>query len=139
MVLEENGFAEFKIKKDVSGIWDIDISEEDKGKPTFALYTGTETAEEKEIVLKIYNGNWDELSPSLSNKLKEISNNNNLGEVIKVFMITASGSEGINLRNTRYVHIMEPYWHPARVEQVVGRARRICSHRELPDELQSMQ
>ena len=70
MVLEENGFAEFKIKKDVSGIWDIDISEEDKGKPTFALYTGTETAEEKEIVLKIYNGNWDELSPSLSNKLK---------------------------------------------------------------------
>jgi hypothetical protein len=138
MVLEENGFAEFKIKKDVSGIWDIDISEEDKGKPTFALYTGTETAEEKEIVLKIYNGNWDELSPSLSNKLKEISNNNNLGEVIKVFMITASGSEGINLRNTRYVHIMEPYWHPARVEQVVGRARRICSHRELPDELQSV-
>ena len=72
MVLEENGFAEFKIKKDVSGIWDIDISEEDKGKPTFALYTGTETAEEKELVLKIYNGNWDELSPSLSNKLKDL-------------------------------------------------------------------
>ena len=45
-----------------------------------------------------------------------------MGEIIKVFMITSSGSEGINLRNTRYVHIMEPYWHPVRTEQVIGRA-----------------
>jgi len=139
MVLEANGFVEFKVKKDVSGLWQIDISEENKGKPTFALYTGTETKEEKEIILKIYNGNWGELSNSLSNNLKEISENNNLGEVIKVFMITASGSEGINLKNTRYVHVMEPYWHPARVEQVVGRARRICSHKDLPDELQTVE
>ena len=49
-------------------------------------------------------------------------------------MITASGAEGINLRNTRFVHIMEPYWHNVRLEQVVGRARRICSHQELPQE-----
>jgi hypothetical protein len=34
---------------------------------------------------------------------------------------------------------MEPYWHPARIEQVVGRARRICSHRELPEELQTVE
>lgn len=139
MVLEENGFAEFKVKKDDNGMWQVDISEEDRGKPTFALYTGTETKEEKEIILKIYNGNWGELSPSLSSELKNISENNNLGEVIKVFMITASGSEGINLKNTRYVHVMEPYWHPARIEQVVGRARRICSHRELPEELQTVE
>ena len=62
-----------------------------------------------------------------------------MGEIIKVFMITSSGSEGINLRNTRYVHIMEPYWHPVRTEQVIGRARRICSHKELPIELQSVE
>jgi hypothetical protein len=54
-------------------------------------------------------------------------------------MITASGSEGINLRNTRYVHIIEPYWHPARTEQVIGRARRICSHKDLPEELQTVE
>jgi hypothetical protein len=62
-----------------------------------------------------------------------------MGEVIKVFMITSSGSEGINLRNTRYVHIMEPYWHPVRLEQVIGRARRICSHKALPPALQSVE
>jgi len=54
-------------------------------------------------------------------------------------MITSSGSEGINLRNTRYVHIMEPYWHPVRSEQVIGRARRICSHKNLPPALQSVE
>jgi hypothetical protein len=54
-------------------------------------------------------------------------------------MITSAGSEGINLRNTRYVHIMEPYWHPVRLEQVVGRARRICSHQSLPKEMQTVE
>lgn len=62
-----------------------------------------------------------------------------MGEIIKVFMITSSGSEGINLRNTRFVHIMEPYWHPVRTEQVIGRARRICSHKSLPKELQTVE
>ena len=62
-----------------------------------------------------------------------------MGEVIKVFMITSSGSEGINLRNTRYVHLMDPYWHPVRSEQVIGRARRICSHKDLPIQFQTVE
>jgi len=53
-------------------------------------------------------------------------------------MITASGAEGISLKNTRYVHITEPYWHPVRTEQVIGRARRICSHQALPEELRTV-
>jgi len=138
MVLEANGFAQFKIKKDASGVWNLDISEEDRGKPTFALYTGTESAEEKEIIRNIYNSDWDVKSP-ITTELKQIAHNNHTGEIIKVLMITASGSEGINLRSTRYVHIMEPYWHPTRVEQVVGRARRICSHKNLPEALQTVE
>ena len=66
--------------------------------------------------------------------MKEINDNNYYGEIIKLMMITSSGAEGINLRNTRFVHVVEPYWHMVRVEQVVGRARRICSHQDLPVE-----
>jgi hypothetical protein len=33
---------------------------------------------------------------------------------------------------------VEPYWHPVRIEQVVGRARRICSHQDLPAELRTV-
>jgi len=138
-VLDKNGFTRFKIKKNSTGVWEIDISEVDEGKPTYALYTGTETTEEKEIVRHIYNGEWDQIPESISKVLKNKYRNNNMGEVVKVLMITSSGSEGINLKNTRYVHIMEPYWHPVRTEQVIGRARRICSHKDLPKELQTVE
>ena len=36
------------------------------------------------------------------------------------------------------MHITEPYWHPVRTEQVIGRARRICSHQALPVELRTV-
>jgi hypothetical protein len=47
-------------------------------------------------------------------------------------MATSSGAEGITLANVRHVHIMEPHWTPARHDQVIGRAIRICSHATLP-------
>jgi hypothetical protein len=104
----------------------------------FVLYTGTESSEQKEIVRNVFNGDWKYVPPSLETDLMSISSNNLYGEVIKVFMITASGAEGISLKNTRYVHITEPYWHPVRIEQVIGRARRICSHQELPEALRTV-
>lgn len=139
LVLEKNGFARFKLTRNSSNSWDIDISEADLGKPTYALYTGTETHEEREIIRNIYNGDWKFVPTNIAEQLRAKSNNNNTGDIIKVLMITSSGSEGINLRNTRFVHIMEPYWHPVRSEQVIGRARRICSHKNLPPALQTVE
>jgi hypothetical protein len=133
LILLANGFAEFKIKK-IGENLDIVDSIEDEGKPRFVLYTGTESAEEKEIIRNIYNSMWDFVPGNIVTKLKQKSENNNYGEIIKIFMITSSGAEGINLRNTRFVHIVEPYWHMVRVDQVVGRARRICSHQDLPED-----
>jgi len=141
LILEYHGFAEFKLKKDSVGEFSVDIKEEDIGKPTFVLYTGTETAEEKEIIRKVFNGMWDDIPSAVKKYVTETvkAENNNMGEVIKLIMITASGAEGISLRNVRYVHVLEPYWHPIRMQQVIGRARRICSHNELPDEKQNVQ
>jgi len=134
LVLEANGFARFKIRKNDSGNWVCDISDADQGKPMFALYTGTETDEEREIIRNVFNSTWDYIPVSIREQLTPKSANNFMGQIIKVLMITASGAEGISLRNVRYVHIMEPYWHPVRIEQVIGRARRICSHNDLKDE-----
>ena len=113
--------------------WVVDIPDSLSGKPTFALYTGTETSEEKEIIRNIFNSTWKFVPISIVEQLDTISSNNFFGEIIKVLMITASGAEGISLRNVRYVHLIEPYWHPVRLEQVIGRARRICSHQDLDD------
>jgi len=135
LVLLQNGFVEFKLQK-VGTKWSVQNIEGIKGKKTFVLYTGTESIEEKEFIRNVFNSAWDNLPLTLREPLKTISENNNFGEIIKVFMISSSGAEGISLRNVNYVHIVEPYWHPVRTDQVIGRARRICSHEDLPKERQ---
>jgi len=146
LALLNNGYEEFKIRKTtVSGNWEIVTTEGSEFSnlstyKRFVLYTGTETAEEKEIIRNIYNGDWDLVPSSISTVLREKAGytDNMFGEVIRLFMITASGSEGINLRNTRFVHIIEPYWNLTRVEQIIGRASRICSHASLPEEFRTV-
>jgi len=137
LILLANGMAEFKLKREGEE-WALDIAEENMEKPKFVLYTGTETPEEKEIIRNVYNGTWEFVPQPIVTELRKYAENNIYGDVIKMIMITSSGAEGINLRNTRYVHIVEPYWHMVRVEQVVGRARRICSHQDLPEALRTV-
>jgi hypothetical protein len=140
LVLEANGFAQFKLKKGSSGMWAIDMAAEDTGKPKVALYTGTEDDEEKELIRNIFNSEWGLVPSNIVSQLEKMGmTTNKLGETIKVLMITASGAEGIDLKNVRYVHIVEPYWHPVRIEQVIGRARRICSHASLAEHLRTVE
>jgi hypothetical protein len=133
LLLEYRGFSRFKIKRTTGkNGWELDMTNDDLSKPCYALYTGTEDAEEKELIRNIYNSEWKYIPNNIASKLRERYTNNNNGEVIKLLMITSAGSEGINLHSTRWVHIVEPYWNPVRLEQVIGRARRICSHESLP-------
>ena len=138
IILEANGYAQFKIRKKSANEWAIDQKDEDRGKPKFMLYTGTESEEEKDILLKIYNSQWEYVPKSITDEFEGISENNHMGEIIKIIMITSSGAEGINLKDTRFVHIVEPYWHMVRIDQVIGRARRICSHSKLPEDLRTV-
>ena len=142
LILEANGYSQFKIEKKAENEWAIAEEEpEDVEKPKFILYTGTESAEEKEILRNIYISAWELVPPGIVSELRKKSPNdkkNFMGEIIKLMMITSSGAEGINLRNCRFVHIVEPYWNKVRLEQVIGRARRICSHQDLPEELRTV-
>jgi hypothetical protein len=138
LILEANGFERLVvIKNEISGEWTI-REPSDPTKPRFILYTGTETPEEREILRNIYNSQWMYLPKAISTQLTSMAKNNYMGEIVKIMMITASGAEGINLKNTRFVHIIEPYWHMVRLEQVIGRARRICSHQKLEKELRTV-
>ena len=130
LVLLKNKFQEFKLKKNRSGEWSVDDSVK-PNVPCFVSYGGQKDKEEKEILRNIYNSDWSNLPPSITKFFKGHANNH-YGEVIKVFMITASGSQGISLKNVQFVHLTEPFWHLVRLEQVIGRARRICSHESLP-------
>ena len=63
-------------------------------------------------------------------KSKETFNDlkNKNGKIIKVFLMTSSGKEGINLLSIRQIHILEPWWNNTLIKQVIGRGIRICSH-----------
>ena len=53
----------------------------------------------------------------------------------KVLLISGAGSEGIDLKGTTQVHVMEPHWNESKIDQVVGRATRHQSHSHLlPEE-----
>lgn len=59
---------------------------------------------------------------------------NKTGEICRVIMISRAGAEGINLKNVRQVHLLEPFWHEVIMTQMIGRAIRMCSHQDLPME-----
>ena len=83
-----------------------------------------------------------QLSPNNNNDVKAITNIDNIydeirqqdisGEKIKVVLISESGSEGIDFKAIRQVHILEPWYNINRIEQVIGRAVRNLSHKWLP-------
>jgi len=57
---------------------------------------------------------------------------------IKTLLISGAGAEGLDLRGTQLVQIMEPHWNNPRLDQVIGRAVRYGSHSHLPKEKQKV-
>jgi hypothetical protein len=136
-------FVQLDIQKAPDGEWEIspDLMEElttgevGSRKPSYILYTGDQGLDKRRLLLQLYNADVSGLPPRLSAQCAELlagAPDNRDGRVCRVFMITQSGAEGISLFNTRQVHVMEPYWNNVRLQQVIGRAIRLCSHMNLP-------
>ena len=51
-----------------------------------------------------------------------------------VFFSIARGkvSEGVDFRYVRQIHVLDPWFNMSRIEQVLGRGMRTCSHSLLP-------
>ena len=64
-------------------------------------------------------------------KLEQLEENVH-GKNIKLIFFSSAGAEGISMFHIRQVHILEPFWNEARIEQVIGRGIRFCSHKYLP-------
>lgn len=66
-------------------------------------------------------------------KRRALVNQFNTGET-PVLLLSASGSEGLDLKGGRSVQIIEPHWHSSRINQVIGRVVRHKSHEHLPED-----
>lgn len=77
-------------------------------------------------------------SPILKEEIKVVFNNKNneSGSQIKVILGSPSIKEGVSLLRVQEVHIIEPYWNMSRINQIIGRAIRFCSHKDVPEEKQ---
>lgn len=51
---------------------------------------------------------------------------------IKHLLISGAGAEGIDLKGTKLIQLLEPHWNEPQLEQVRGRAIRYKSHAHLP-------
>ena len=73
------------------------------------------------------------LSANPLNDIKMAINDDNInGNKVKVILISQTGTEGLDLKFIRQVHILEPWYNMNRMEQIFGRAIRTCSHKLLP-------
>jgi hypothetical protein len=138
MALEQQqNYGLMDIESDGKGSWRLKETTTAGGKrPRYIQYTGDINAEKRNVLNAVFNAEWSKVPSSLAEEIKALTgqDHNRDGGIVKVFMITQSGAEGISLSNVRQVHIMEPYWNKVRTDQVKGRAIRICSHADLPPE-----
>lgn len=84
--------------------------------PRMAIFSGQQSMEEKQAILQLVT------SPE-----------NIRGAKLKVLLISKSGTEGLDLKNVRYVHILEPYWNFSLIQQIIARGVRYRSHEALPE------
>jgi len=82
-----------------------------------------------------------ETPQEMRNKIIQIFNSkeNKRGEIIKAILVSKTGAEGLDLKNIRETHQIEPYWDKSRDDQVIARAVRVGSHDDLPEEDRDVQ
>lgn len=69
---------------------------------------------------------------TIDNLLKIINSPMNVnGSLIKVILMTPVASEGLSFSNIREIHLLEPWYHFNKVDQIIGRGIRNCSHQLL--------
>ena len=136
-VLKVNGYLEFKENKNDYIINDNTIDSRtgytysyfkknnlnmnDFNPATFLLVTGSSE------------DGGEEISEEKQRVIRNIFNNptNKDGKFLKLILGSRVMSEGVTLENVKEVHILDVHYNLGRVEQVIGRAIRMCKHQAV--------
>jgi hypothetical protein len=120
-----SGFKEYGGIKSFARILDAfgykDYIKYGEGKKRYAVWSGDESVATKDEIKAVYN---------MKNNLK--------GQMLRIILGSPSIKEGVSLTAVRQVHVLEPYWNKSRLDQVVGRASRFCSHKDLEEEFRTV-
>lgn len=75
-----------------------------------------------------------DVTPKIRDQMVRDYNANKL----KALLISSAGAEGLDLKGTRLLQILEPHFNREKEKQIVGRAIRYMSHAALPPEEQNV-
>lgn len=82
----------------------------DKNKIPYGVFSGEMKKQERDQLVKDYNDN-----------------------KIKALLISTAGAEGLDLKGTRQIQILDPHFNEEKINQIVGRGIRYKSHAHLPE------
>ena len=85
------------------------------GNKRYAIWSGDEPHHIKEEIKYVFN-----------------QKENKDGSNIKIMLGSPSIKEGVSLLRIDQIHILEPYWNISRIDQIIGRGIRFCSHKDMP-------
>ena len=130
-VLNRQGYKQIILRKIETEYHfaDNDIFDEEYDNKRYVIFD--QDKEKTKLLMNLFNNDFNNITNEMRKVLPE--NPEQLyGKLVKIFCITQSGAEGISLKNVRRVLLVEPFWNNVRIEQVIGRAIRSCSHEALP-------
>lgn len=116
-----SGFKEYGGLKSFAKVLDLfgykNYVNHGSGKKRYAIWSGDEDIKTKDEIKAIFN-----------------KKDNLNGSKLKVLLGSSAIKEGVSLIAVKQVHVIEPYWNQSRLDQVIGRASRFCSHKDVPEE-----
>jgi superfamily II DNA or RNA helicase len=124
LALERNGYQKYD---------NVSVFNSEKSKPiSYHGKTGKDVASAKYMVIA---GESLKLTNNFEKELKvATSEENKNGELIKVVIGSSVAAEGLDFKNIRCIHLLEPWHNINKLEQVIGRGIRNYSHFMLEPE-----
>ncbi len=113
LILDQNKKTEKPSDEIVGG--KKEQNEKGAKRPYYCVISGDVDIEERQKMIDVFN-----------------SEDNMEGELLAVLLVTSTGAEGLDLKNGRFVMVLEPYWHWSRIAQIFARVVRMMSHMALP-------
>jgi superfamily II DNA or RNA helicase len=115
MALEEHGYTPYRGKPNLAN-----PAYKGPSKGSYVLLTSKES------------------DKSIANLVSQArSADNREGAKIRVIISSPLVAEGVDFRCVRQAHILDPWWNMSRIEQVIGRSLRTCSHTLLTNAKQN--
>ena len=126
LALEQNGYGKYDGKKVLKSKCEK-ISYEGKYASEYS-----DKKDFKQGKYMVIAGSGENLVGKIEEELRVVASpENSDGSRIKIVIGSTVASEGLDFKNIRSIHILEPWHNINKIEQVIGRGIRNCSHKEL--------